>query len=279
VTSAKATMSRSRSRPAGGDETQTRLGIQSVEVAAVILDALAEAPGALPLKALAPAAGMHPGKVHRYLVSLVRTGLVAQDPATGHYGIGPLALKLGLVALRNLDAVRYSAEDLAGLRDAINETVVLSVWGNLGPTVVWIEESGQAVRMNLRIGTVLPVMGTAIGRVFAAHMALPAVKKVVALQRGRVEDAEILTNFGSTEVEAILEDVRRRGLARIDGTLVSGVAAFAAPIRDYQGSVAAVLAAIGRSQDFDLRWSGAVSGPLKEMAARISARLGYTPPR
>jgi len=272
-------MSRSRSRAAGGDGTQARLGIQSVEVAAVILDALAEAPGALPLKALAPAAGMHPGKVHRYLVSLVRTGLVAQDPATGHYGIGPLALKLGLVALRNLDAVRYSAEDLAGLRDAINETVVLSVWGNLGPTVVWIEESGQAVRMNLRIGTVLPVMGTAIGRVFAAHMALPAVKKVVALQRGRVEDAEILTNFSSTEVEAILEDVRRRGLARIDGTLVSGVAAFAAPIRDYQGSVAAVLAAIGRSQDFDLRWSGAVAGPLKEMAARISARLGYTLPR
>jgi DNA-binding IclR family transcriptional regulator len=261
------------------NDAPSRLGIQSVEVAAVILDALAEAPGVLPLKALAAAAGMHPGKVHRYLVSLVRTDLVQQDPATGQYGIGPLALKLGLVALRNVDVVRYSAEDLSGLRDAINETVVLAVWGNLGPTVVWIEESGQAVRMNLRIGTVLPVMGTAIGRVFAAHMALPAVKKVVALQRGRVEGAERFTDFGSAEVEAILEDVRVRGLARIDATLVPGVAALAAPIRDYQGAVAAVVAAIGRSQEFDLRWSGTVAGALKEMAAAISRRLGYTPPR
>ncbi|HUT49296.1 MAG TPA: IclR family transcriptional regulator [Alphaproteobacteria bacterium] len=260
-------------------QAQPRLGIQSVEVAAVILDALAEAPAELALKDLAAAAGMHPGKVHRYLVSLVRTGLVAQNKATSRYGIGPLALKLGLAALRDLEVIRCCAEDLAMLRDAINETVVLSVWGNLGPTVVWIEESGQAVRMNLRIGTVLPVMGTAIGRVFAAHLALPAVKKVVALQRGRIEGAERFTKFGSAEVDAILDDVRARGLSRIDATLVPGVAALAAPIRDYQGSVAAVLAAIGRSQEFDLRWSGPVSQALKDMAASISRRLGYTPSR
>jgi DNA-binding IclR family transcriptional regulator len=272
-------MPKGRSRATAGDEAQPRLGIQSVEVAAVILDALAEAPARLPLKDLAAAADMHPGKVHRYLVSLVRTGLVEQHKATGQYGIGALALKLGLAALRDLDVIRYSADDLSILRDAINETVVLSVWGNLGPTVVWIEESGQAVRMNLRIGTVLPVMSTAIGRVFAAYMAPAAVKKVVRLQRGRIEGAGGPGKLDRTETAEMLADVRARGLARIDATLVSGVAAFAAPIRDYQGSVAAVVAAIGRSQDFDLRWSGSVAGALKETAATISGRLGYTSQR
>jgi DNA-binding IclR family transcriptional regulator len=144
--------------------------------------------------------------------------------------------------------------------------------------VVWIEESGQAVRMNLRIGTVLPVMSTAIGRVFAAYMAPAAVKKIVRLQRGRIEGAGGPGELDRAETAGMLADIRSRGLARIDATLVSGVAAFAAPIRDYQGSVAAVVAAIGRSQEFDLRWSGAVAGALKALAATISGRLGYTPP-
>jgi DNA-binding IclR family transcriptional regulator len=269
-------MSKSRPRATDGDKAQPRLGIQSVEVASVILDALAEAPARLALKDLAAAAGMHPGKVHRYLVSLVRTGLVEQDRATGHYGIGPLALKLGLAGLRDLDVVRYSADDLTMLCDAINETVVLSVWGNLGPTVVWIEESGQAVRMNLRIGTVLPVMETAIGRVFAAYMPLAAVKKVVRLQHGRIEGAGGPGALDRAEAAEMLADIRARGLARIDATLVPGVAAFAAPILDYQGAVAAVVAAIGRSQGFDLRWSGAVSRGLAETAASVSKRLGYS---
>jgi DNA-binding IclR family transcriptional regulator len=72
--------------------TKNRLGIQSVEVAARILRALAQAGRSLPLKDLARAAGMHPGKAHRYLVSLTRVELVIQDETSGHYGIGPAAI-------------------------------------------------------------------------------------------------------------------------------------------------------------------------------------------
>jgi len=256
-------------------DPQARLGIQSVEVAAVILDALAEASGPLPLKDLAAAAGMHPGKVHRYLVSLSRTNLVAQDADTGHYGVGPLALKLGLVALRSVDVVRAGSKELASLRDAINETVLLAVWGNLGPTVVWIEDSGQAVRMNLRIGTVLPVMGSAIGRVFAAFLASQTVKQTMARQRGRIEGAERFATLRGDEAAGILDEIRAKGLARVDGTVVPGVAALAAPIRDYQGAVAAVVGAIGRSQEFDLRWRGTVANALKSTATTVSRRLGH----
>jgi DNA-binding IclR family transcriptional regulator len=133
--------------------------------------------------------------------------------------------------------------------------------------------------MNLRIGTVLPVMGTAIGRVFAAYVPSAAVKKVLRQQRGRIEGADGPGILDQADTAEMLADVRSRGLSRIDATLVPGVAAFAAPILDYQGSVAAVLAVIGRSQEFDLRWNGAVAGPLKDLAATISRRLGYTAPR
>lgn len=269
-------MAKSETSSTGKPAPQSRLGIKSVEVAAAILDALSETPGFLPLKDIAASAGMHPGKVHRYLVSLTRSGLVEQDSASGRYGIGPLALKVGLAALGNIDVVRYASEELPGLRDGIDETVVLAVWGNLGPTIVWIEESGQAVRVNLRIGHVLPVMETAIGRAFAAFLPAKSIKQVVARQRGRVEGAGSSVKIGSSEATEILDKIRAKGLARIDGTLVPGVAALAAPIRNFQGAVAAVVASIGRKEEFDLRWSGPNARALKSMAAKVSRRLGHT---
>src|SRR6266571_9000099 len=78
-------------RIAGEDmasRSKPRPGIQSVEVAARILQALIAAGRPVPLKDLAKLARMHPGKAHRYLVSLTRTELVAQDDLSGHYGIG-----------------------------------------------------------------------------------------------------------------------------------------------------------------------------------------------
>jgi len=251
-----------------------RAGIQSVEVAAVILDALSEGPASMALKSLAEATGMHPGKVHRYLVSLTRTGLVEQDAATGHYAIGPMALKIGLVALRNIDVVRYVSSELPALRDRINETAVLAVWGNLGPTVVGLAESGQAVTMNLRIGTVLPVLGTAIGHVFAAFLPESVVKEMLKRQRNRVPGVAGAPTL--SEAAAILDETRAKELARIDGTLVPGVAALAAPIFDHRGSIAAVIASLGREAEFDSSWNGAVARALKELAGDISHRLGHT---
>src|SRR5258707_6021412 len=99
-------------RFAGDDmalKSTLRPGIQSVEVAAQLLQALIAAGRPVPLKDLARLARMHPGKTHRYLVSLTRTDLVSQDEASGHYGIGPMAIALGLAGLRNVDVVRISA--------------------------------------------------------------------------------------------------------------------------------------------------------------------------
>ncbi len=60
-----------------------RLGIQSVEVAAEILRALSQGAETHPLKELSTALKMPAAKIHRYLVSLTRTGLARQDSVTG----------------------------------------------------------------------------------------------------------------------------------------------------------------------------------------------------
>lgn len=50
-----------------------RRGIQSVEIAAEILEALEAVGSAASLSKIAAACGMPPSKVHRYLVSLARS--------------------------------------------------------------------------------------------------------------------------------------------------------------------------------------------------------------
>src|SRR5438094_858621 len=83
-----------------------RRGIQSIEVGGEILKALTMDARPMALRELAKAAGMPAGKVHPYLVSFGKIGLVSQDPATGYYLLGPMAIQLGLTSLQTLNPIR-----------------------------------------------------------------------------------------------------------------------------------------------------------------------------
>jgi DNA-binding IclR family transcriptional regulator len=256
-------------------EDKDRLGIQSVEVAALVLRALIDGGRPLPLKEIARLSGMHPSKVHRYLVSLIRTELVEQDPGTGRYGVGPMAMALGLVGLRNVDVVRCASARLPALRDEIDETVLLALWGDPGPVVFELEESPRPVFMNIRVGSVLPLLQTATGRVFAAFLPFDRTRALI--------DAELAAARGRSaapsrsSVENVLAETRTRRLARIAGDLVPGVAAMAAPVFDGKGRIAAVIGALGRTEEMDVAFDGAVAAALRRAAEEISRRLGYLP--
>ena len=127
-----------------------RLGINSLEVGLRLARVLGEHRSPLALKDLAGGAGMPPAKAHRYLVSLIRAGLAEQDRESGRYRLGPLALELGLAALGAMDVLRFGAEVIADLRAEIDETVLLAIWGNMGPVVARWEESTRPVASNVR---------------------------------------------------------------------------------------------------------------------------------
>lgn len=93
-----------------------RRGIQSIEAGGQLLLALGAQGRPMPLRELAKAADMAPGKAHPYLVSFSKLGLVTQEASTGYYWLGPTAMQLGLVTLRMLNPVREAtpfAEQLA----------------------------------------------------------------------------------------------------------------------------------------------------------------------
>jgi DNA-binding IclR family transcriptional regulator len=263
--------SRIEGAEAAPEEALERGGVQSVGIAATILKALAAAGGVLPLKHLAAATGMPRAKVHRYLSSLRNSGLITQDPETGHYAIGSAAVTIGLVGLGRLSPIRQLNEALPRLRDRVNETVTAAIWGDTGPTIIAMEESGHVVTMNVRIGSVLPLTTTAIGRVFLAYVPDSLTRRLVAAERAVMTSRPELAQ----DLARQLSDIRERRLSRAPSALIPGVDAVAAPVFDVRGKLVAVMCVVGRSSGALCNWDGPVMRALDQAACSLSRQLGF----
>lgn len=257
------------------DASKGRQGIQSVEMAGQVLRALVDGGQPMMLRDLANVAGMAPAKAHRYLVSLIRMGLAEQSSETGHYDLGGFALHLGLASLSRMEPVRVAAAALGQLRDATDETAALSVWGSYGATVVRWEEARRPVTVNLRIGGVLPLLSSATGRAFLAYLPREQTAEAVRAElAAAARNRHAAGPRNAAQVDALVRDIRARGLSRVDGELIPGVAAFAAPVFGVDRRLMLVLTVLGHGGHFDTRWGGPVATRLRETARQLSLRLG-----
>ena len=188
------------------DELEGKHGVQSLEIGMGILRAMANGQRSMMLKDIAAAADMPASKAHRYLVSLIRAGLVDQDPLTSRYDLGSFALNLGLVALDRLDRVRLGLNAITEMRDEINQTTALAVWGDRGPVVVRWERPRRPITVNVITGAALDLLTTAAGRVFAAWMPKKIVGPMIAEE---LKGATLPPTLKSrAAVEALLEEIR-----------------------------------------------------------------------
>ena len=251
-------------------------GIQSIEVGGELLKALTRNGEPMMLRDLAREAGMAPAKAHPYLVSFSRIGLIEQDPTTGRYEFGPLALELGIVTLRRLSAVRVATPAITALAAQIDHAVSLAIWGTHGPTVVRLEEPSHPVHIAMRVGSTMSLLETATGRIFAAF--LPPATITAAHDEGLDRLSIGYDPKRETEgpaIDKILADVRSRGLARAVGEPLRGVNAFSAPVFDHSGTVVLSVTAMGAVGTFDVNWNSAIAKALLDCTHAISRRLGH----
>ena len=257
--------------PSPAAPPRNQRGIQSVEVGGQLLRALAHVGRTMALKDLAREAGMSAAKAHPYLVSFGKLGLIEQDAASGRYGLGPLAMQLGLISLQQFDPVRLATPVIAELAQALNLTVAIAVWGNRGPTIVRIEEAPSAVHVNMRHGTVMSLRGTASGLLFAAHLSEARVAALLADEPG---PAGAKPQRLDAALKSQLAEARQQGISRAVDGAVPGVSAMAAPVFDERGSMVLSLTAIGPSAIFDTRLEGVVAQALRGAANTLSRQLG-----
>ncbi|ENO89330.1 IclR family transcriptional regulator [Thauera linaloolentis] len=258
------------------DELEGKHGVQSLEVGMSILRAMATGRRSMMLKDIAQAAGMPPSKAHRYLVSLIRSGLVEQDRLTSRYDLGPFALNLGLVALDRVDRIRLGLLAINDLRDLTNETVALSVWSEGGPVVVRWERPRRPITVNVVTGTSLSLLRSAGGRVFAAW--LPE-RQTEALIGRELDSGRTPAGVRSMDdARALLAQVRDAGLAILTGDYFArGVEAAAAPVFNFKNEITMAIAIVGVEGSMDLSPGGATLAALRRAADDLSRRLGVSP--
>lgn len=266
-------MKRTRNRTVGTGAI-SRGGVQSVTIAARILNALAAAGGSVALRSLAADTGLARGKAHRYLLSLRRAGLVTQQADTSHYQLGSQAIAIGLAALRGTNPVAEVCGALPALRDKINQTVTAAVWSEAGPVLVAMQESDHWLTMNIRIGSRLPLLTTAIGRIFLAY--LPETDTAVQIAAERKAARARATVLPSAEaMESLTDEIRKRRLARVPSAIIPGIDAIAAPVFDFTDNLVAVMCVVARSEAKITGWNGTAVRALEAAASELSLRLGY----
>lgn len=248
-------------------------GIQSLERAFSILEALSLQPGGMQLTELTALTGLHKSTVHRMLASLIGLGYVKKAEDSKYL----LTLKLFELAGRvveHIDVLEVSRLSLEKLQAFAGEAVHLVV--REGSHIVYVHKSegrAGAYQMFSRIGMRRPLYCTAAGKSILATLSDREVARIWARSEITRFTDHTLTDLDSLYRE--LDEARERGYALDNEENELGVRCIGAAILDYTGqsrSAFSLSAPIARMTGDRIRELAPV---VLETAAKISAELGY----
>lgn len=208
--------------------------IKSVSVSFSILKAFVGRRSALTLKEISFQAGLPASKAHRYLQSLIREGMVTQEPRTRLYRLGQTAISLGLEALENTDPVVNACETVRPLAEQYDVGASIDVLGPNGPICIWYEQPASPIRVPVRVGTSQPLLRSAAGQVFLAFVPRHVTRGAA------VTEAEQLGDLGG-DPDSLAHGVRKSGYAHVPGQPGATTCSVAAPVLDARGEACAAI--------------------------------------
>jgi DNA-binding IclR family transcriptional regulator len=247
--------------------TPARRGIQSVTTGFRVLAALAAEPESATLGVIAARAKLSASQAHRYLASLIASGMAHQDAASGRYNLGPQAIQIGLAALARTDVFAEADPAIAAFVRETGRTTLIAALGPLGPTIVRWHAGRMPVSTSLSVGSVLPLLGSATGHVFLSFMRDDEADGAIA------HFVPAAAHRRTRDAAAIRKDVRTAMSTSVDELLIPGLRATAVPILDIQDR-AALVATVMATPAFARRDDKAVVEKLKNTCKQLTERIG-----
>lgn len=263
----------SRKKKDNGDEEART--VQAVERALTLIEILAEQEVPMSLGDLAEKADLKPSTAHRLLATLMARGFVDQDD-DAKYRLSMKLFRIGNAATYATDVRKVAAPFMQELLEKCNETVNLAVLDR--GEVVYIDqlESNNivVVRMFARVGNRGPAYCTGSGKVLLAGLSDEEFERYLSKVEFKRFTTDTITDPRMLARE--IERVRKDGYALDLGERDEGVRCVAAPIKNHEGRTVAALSVSGPSMRMTASYINNELAPIvKEIAERISARLGY----
>lgn len=253
-----------------------RQGVDAVEVVGTILQAFLRLPRPTRLRELEAATGIAAAKLHRYLVSMIRCGLVSRQEAGNRYDFGLLTYRMGQVAAHDHSGLsllepmfeKFVAE--LGNPD-LGQAVGIGQWVGDGVNIVRWFESNSALSVRMKPGINLSITASATAKLLAAYLPRDKTEPLVRrelLEKGSATDQQV------NKVYADYAAIRRAGIASSKSARRSGLNALSVPLFDQQGQVTAAITILGMSPQFEADTESTAGQMLCTLGRALSLQLG-----
>ena len=253
-------------------EGEGKGGVQSLNRALDILEALALQPEGMTLTELSHRVGLHKSTVHRLLSTLATRHYV--EASSTNCRLGLRVADLGSRLLNSMELRTESAPLLRQLSHRLQRVVHLAVVDN--GEVVYLDkvEPIESMRLYSSIGRRGPFHCTGLGKAIAAFHPETEVESWAKLHGLPYKTPNTFTDVDSLKAE--LAQIRQRGYGFDEIEHEPNVRCVAAPIRDYRGLVIAGVSVTGRADEFTRQLAEASAEEVVAVAREISRRMGHS---
>lgn len=263
---------------AANNRSDNRYSVEAVARAAQLLRQFSRIAPRHTTAELAQLSGLSPGLVQRTMHTLQRHGLIRTvvggvPDHDDRHELGLRWLQLADIRRRQVDIRLLALPVMRSIRDAVNETVILSI--RVGHRRVNIDyvESTQPIRRLTQLGFEVPLHIGATGRVLLSGLSPEEFEQYV-----RSNSLAILatdTTIAEARLREEVEHVHRAGFAVAFREITSDTAAVAAPIRDHTGDVVAAVTVSCPEDRFTSKLKQACIREIAHAAESVSRALGH----
>ena len=259
-----------------GDSDSRDGGVQSVDRALSIIEALAEDDEGYRLTDLAIRTGLSSSTVHRLLTTLEKRRFVQFDRDESTWHIGAQSFAVGSTFVRRRNFTTQALPYLRKLRDQTRETANLAVVDDGAMVVLTRVESREIMRSVTKVGGRVPMVASGLGKALLATYSEQDVFAII--QRDGMPRLTSKSIVRAGELCKSLHDIRRQGYSVDDEEALMGLRCVSAVVYDDRSEPLAAISVSGKTSRVPTDRLPILGKLVQEVAAEMTAALGGITP-
>lgn len=217
--------------------------------------------------------GLPVSTVHRLLRTLNEAHVLEHNAKKGKYRIGPILYAIGNLYIQTTDILKAAEPVMETLNDLTNETVNLGILDKGYMTIIMKEESKEAFRYAIHIGTIMPAYASAIGKALLSELPAEEIDKLYPSENLKaVTEKTIPTR---TTLKKELVDIKTCGISLDYEGSYRNVMGIASVIRNNKGEAIAGMSITPPIYEVTEEKKDYLSTLVRSGCSLISYKLGY----